>query len=284
MDAIGYLPTFLAVCDAGGFQRASEALHLSQPAVSYQMRTLEAALGVALFDRIGRGVALTEAGMRLREFARTSLHDFSQLRRALLEGVPIDRPLRIASVSVFGRYVLFPILSKDANVELRFPTQDEVLMQVAGGAVDVGFIYEPRVRSALTATGVWTEELVLVAPRTGPNAIRTMSFAKLIAMPFVTWDEYEYVFGRWFASAFDKQPGPLRSVAHFEELEEVLGWVAAGKGVSIAPRDCVQGAVAKHIAIRGARRRCTNEIHAVWRADRPRNEVADLVRRLRERR
>jgi DNA-binding transcriptional LysR family regulator len=280
MEALGYLPTFIAVCDAGGFVRASERLHLSQPAVSYQMRALEQQLGVRLFSRAGRGVVLTDAGAQLRELAKAALRDFHDLRQALLTGKAQPRVLRIASVSAFGRYVLFPVLErrwKDARIELRFPTQEEVLRQVEAGIADIGFVYEARVRSSLRIERAATEELVLVTPARGAHALQQLAFKTLVRTPFVTWDEYEYVFGRWFDAVFGNQPGELRSAAHFEEMEEVLAWVAGGNGVSIVPRDCIRGKV----NVLSGRRRCTNELFAVWRPDREREDVLALVNDLR---
>ena len=57
---------FLASARDGSFSAAAESLHLAQPSVSEQVRRLEAELGVALFQRVGRGLVLTEAGKTLR--------------------------------------------------------------------------------------------------------------------------------------------------------------------------------------------------------------------------
>jgi DNA-binding transcriptional LysR family regulator len=69
------LRLFLAVVDEGGFTRAAEAVHVSQPSVSQAMRELETELGTALFHRVGRGVTLTAAGEALVGPARQVLRD-----------------------------------------------------------------------------------------------------------------------------------------------------------------------------------------------------------------
>jgi DNA-binding transcriptional LysR family regulator len=68
-----HLRGFAAIADLGGFARAAPALHLSQPALSRQIHSLEAALGVQLFDRIGRGVRLTSEGEDLLRRSRRLL-------------------------------------------------------------------------------------------------------------------------------------------------------------------------------------------------------------------
>src|SRR5207253_11178517 len=64
------LRAFHAVASEGGFTRAAEALHRTQPAVSAQVKALESRYGVALFERLGRGVTITEFGQRLFEITR----------------------------------------------------------------------------------------------------------------------------------------------------------------------------------------------------------------------
>lgn len=269
--ATRYLSAFLAVCDEGGFRRAGEKLHLSQPAVSYQIRMLEAMLQVNVFERAGRGVILTEKGQLLREYCRRTFSDFAALRAQLHAG---DRELRgtlrIASVSAFGRYVLFPIVAEqfpDVRVDLRFPTQSEVVRLVSSGVCDLGFIYESKTSSALHADVAAREDLVLVAgvsfrlpPLTTPEAIA--------ALPFVTYEESEYVFGRWFEALFGRQPPSLTSVSHFEEIEEAVALVRRGRGVSILPDHSVRAAVdageLRIIRPRG-RPRCHNDIRSLVR-------------------
>src|SRR5215469_5595998 len=70
---LDHVEAFLAVARSGGFARGSAALHLSQPATSRRIQLLEAELGAPLFDRLGRGVTLTEAGRAFLPHAQAIL-------------------------------------------------------------------------------------------------------------------------------------------------------------------------------------------------------------------
>ncbi|HWV83145.1 MAG TPA: LysR family transcriptional regulator [Hyphomicrobiaceae bacterium] len=86
---LAQLRAFVAIADAGGVSRAAERLHLSQPALSRQLQTLEAALGIALFDRTERRLRLTPAGEDLLRRSRIVLDEAETLReraRALQAG------------------------------------------------------------------------------------------------------------------------------------------------------------------------------------------------------
>src|SRR3954467_12885619 len=77
------LAAFIEVADSRSFSRAGEKLHLSQPAISKRIAALEADLGKAVFDRVGRGISLTDAGRTLLPYARRTLQHIEDGRRAL---------------------------------------------------------------------------------------------------------------------------------------------------------------------------------------------------------
>ena len=79
------LEVFLAIARAGGYRRAAEALHTSLPALSQHIRELEGELGARLFDRLGRGIALTEAGHLLEERAQRVFATLADARQAVGE-------------------------------------------------------------------------------------------------------------------------------------------------------------------------------------------------------
>ncbi len=82
---IASLQAFIAVAEHQSFSRAAEHLYLTQPAVSKRIAQLEVDLGVALFDRIGRRISLTQAGQALLPRARRLLNDAREIRRTLAD-------------------------------------------------------------------------------------------------------------------------------------------------------------------------------------------------------
>ena len=82
MDILN-LQTFISVSEASSFSRASEQLFITQPAVSKRISALEQALGVRLFDRIGKKIQLTEAGETLLPSAKRILAELEESRRAI---------------------------------------------------------------------------------------------------------------------------------------------------------------------------------------------------------
>lgn len=269
-----YLQVFFAVCREGGFGRAAVALHRTQPAVSYQVRMLEQQLGAPLVERGVRPLLLTPAGRRLRDFCERFFSELGEVAAAIDAGAPArEDPLHLASVSGFGRYVLFPLLCEprfaQLRYSLRFPTAQDVLRGLEDGRYDLGVVYLPHVSSALRVEHLRDEELVLVAAPgfdASPAALRALP--TYAGLPFVTYDEHEYVFGKWFDAQFGRPPTSLRSACHFEELEEVLEMVALGRGLSVVPDHVARRAVVERrlCVLRPTARRATNTLYAAWRA------------------
>jgi len=271
--AVKYLGAFLAVAEEGGIGKASAVLHVTQPAVSYQIRMLEEELGARLFERVGRRLILTPEGALLRDFCRRFFAELAVVRDQLASGdARVAAPLRIASVSGFGRYVLFPLVcAVDAlRFELWYPRENDVLDMIESGRCDLGFVYEARISNLLEFSPVYEEEIVLVVPARDDRTEREWRTLETYeALPMVTYDEGSFVFGKWFDSQFGRQPRSLTSVSMFEELEEVVEMVARGRGCSILPADCAREAVARkrvRIVRPYAKKRCTNTIFAVRRS------------------
>lgn len=280
-----YLHAFRAICEGGSLRAAAQVMHRTEQAVSYQLRQLEARLGTTLFDRHGGRLTPNARGLQLLDFCRGMHRDWSRLRE-VLDAVPPDEPLRIAAVSGFGRYVLLPLFRDgplaDVPLRMHFPVVTEVVHSVATGAVDLGFVHCPQPQGQLTYEAVMREEIVAVAP---PGTTFAEP-AQLSEWPFVTYEESGYVMATWFAQLTGMATPPLRQAAHFEELEEVVAWVAAGRGLSIVPADCALPAAGRgEIALlRWPGRRCMNTIHALHDPTKTLPSSAQrLLRTLRER-
>src|SRR5689334_3520995 len=104
---INHLAIFHAVAEEGSVSRGASRLHISQPAVSKQLRGLERSLGVALFHRLSKGVQLTEAGALLAGYARNLFTLEREAENALAELRSLERGrLTIGASTTIGNYLL----------------------------------------------------------------------------------------------------------------------------------------------------------------------------------
>jgi DNA-binding transcriptional LysR family regulator len=232
---------FHAVAAAGGIAAASPRLGKSPPAIHHDLKRFEAEIGRPLFERAGRALRLTAAGQALFESVGRALDEVERTRWRLSQEDPALRPLRIATVSAFGRYRLAPglmrSLAADRPLELTFGAHEAVLAAVSGGAADLGVTYRPVTAAPVQSKPLAEEEIVLAIART---AVEPADLAAMAATTFATYDEYEFVFGHWFETVFGRQPDSLRRLDHAGEIEEAMESCAAGRGAIIAPLDLVK--------------------------------------------
>ncbi|WP_040718973.1 LysR family transcriptional regulator, partial [Nocardia veterana] len=123
----------LAVADHGNFTRAAESLHISQPTLSQQIKQLERHLGVALLDRSGRTVRLTDAGEAYAQHARLALRDLDAGERAIHDVQDLSRGhLRVAMTPTFTAYLIGPLIHRfraahpGITLTVRETTQDRI--------------------------------------------------------------------------------------------------------------------------------------------------------------
>jgi DNA-binding transcriptional LysR family regulator len=112
------IETFLCAAGNLNFSETAKQLHLSQPTVSHQIKTLEQELGTTLFERSSTGLRLTEAGQLLLPWARRLLQDTASLQAMMSSLQEVAGELRIACSTTAGKYVL-PQLA--ARFRMRYP-------------------------------------------------------------------------------------------------------------------------------------------------------------------
>lgn len=281
-----YLHTFRAVCEAGSLRAAASTLHRTEQAVSYQLRKLEEALGMPVFQRGNGRLTPNAAGERLLAFCREMGRDWEKLHEEIRTASPVA-PLRISAVSGFGRYQLLPLFRDGplANVpiRMRYPTAEDVVRHMESGVCDLGFAYRMDAHERLSHMPVSAEEIVLIASPSLAHALM-LDAPSLGAASYITYDESDYVFATWFTQVLGVNMTHLNAVAHFEELEEVLDWVTAGRGISIVPGACVTEHEARGevVAMRKPHTPCRNIIYAVQDPARHHAEIDQVLAVVRE--
>ncbi len=174
------LQAFLAVAESGSFSRAAEQLHLTQPAVSKRIAVLETQIDARLFDRIGRGISLTEAGRLLLPRARQILVMVDDSRRALgnLEG-SVAGSLTLATSHHIGLHRLPPLLKAytrthpEVRLDLHFLDSEEAYQGVLDGSLEIAVVtLAPHPDPQLEVVPVWVDRLDFVCASDHPLAVR----------------------------------------------------------------------------------------------------------------
>src|SRR3954466_9358287 len=169
---IRHLQLVSAVADLGSLTRAGDRLHLTQSALSHQLRDIESRLGAPLFLRIGKRLVLTLAGERLRASARDVL---AQLQRTEEEIRQMGREkagvLRLTTECYTCYHWLPPLLMRYRRafprVEVRIDveaTRRPIEMLLAG-KIDMAIVSSPITDRRLVSKKVFGDELVLIASR-----------------------------------------------------------------------------------------------------------------------
>jgi DNA-binding transcriptional LysR family regulator len=183
----------VAVAEAGSFTRAAERLHLSQPALTVQIRRLEEAVGARLFDRNSRNVALTPTGRELLPLLRKSLQDMENvLRDARAMGEGESGTIRIACLPTFASSVLPELIidmKRDvprAVFQVRDVVASTVNALVRNEDADIGLTGGEVLDPLLDVLHTGVDRLVVVCPREHALAgKRRIGLNDLAALPLV---------------------------------------------------------------------------------------------------
>lgn len=187
------IKALVTVAEVGSVTRASEILHLVQPAVSRQIRTLEQELGVALFERTRQGMRVTDSGALMVERARRALNELERARAELaptpgfVTGVATLGLLESATGLLAERLVT--TLARDhPGVDLRLMTAYSGYLQqwLDDGDLDLSLLYNltgapPFNTKPLVKEGLW----VAAPPSVGLRGDRPVSMAEVVAHPLV---------------------------------------------------------------------------------------------------
>lgn len=280
---------FIAVAEYLNFSKAAQQLHIAQPPLSRQIRQLEEALGVTLFTRNKRRVALTKAGQVFLDEARKLVlqagHAMEAARHAQKGESGIVR-IGIASglggvVSrvVFEHRKRLPAIDMECR-DVFSTLQNEALRK---GEIDIGFLRPPVDQADLDSELLFEEEFVAVLPRTHRLAKRRSLRLKEIA------DEPLIVFQRSFSSGlYDKILGlyskqgmtPHLTVTHVEPHEEAGAiMVASGKAVFIGAGAIVNRSVSglELVSIRLNEQDARIEVYMAWRKNEHSNAILSFL-------
>ena len=239
------LKVFEAVARHLSFSRAAEELHLTQPAVSTQVKKLEDHAGLALFEQFGKKIYLTPAGAELLEIGRGIIQQFESAESAMTQfkGVSGGK-LNVAVISAgdyFFPRLLVEFIGRHQGVVLNFTVHNRegLLAQMAANLTDLAIMVRPPVDADMVAEAFAPHPYVIVAPPThalvGDSAIRV---ERLLREPFIvrergsdTWNSMQEGFG----AHIDR----LNIAMQIKSTETIKQAVIAGMGLAFLSRHTI---------------------------------------------
>jgi DNA-binding transcriptional LysR family regulator len=286
-----HLEIFLEVARRLNFTRAAKALHIAQPAVSQAIARLEGDLGVPLFDRSGREVRLTEAGVRLVPHAERVLADVEGAKReiARLRGRALGR-ISVGVTPTVATHLLpralarYRIQQPEIEVILREGGTGALMTMIERGTVDLAIVVLPTDRPAIDAVPLFTEPLLLAVaadspvahlPRSAAGEVEPVPLCLAADEPFILYRASYHLRSATIAGCRAAGFEP-RVALEGGEMETVLRMVAAGLGVSLVPQLAFEGSP-RHgvVALPVSDPPLTRTLGVAHRHDRPLSPAAE---------
>ncbi|MBK8453466.1 MAG: LysR family transcriptional regulator [Thiofilum sp.] len=237
------LQVFHAVARLLSFTKAAEVLHMTQPAVTFQIRQLEDQFDTRLFDRTHNRVTLTEAGQIVFEYAERIFELYNEMENAIREMTDdISGSLTIGASTTISEYMLPALLgdfkskNSDVKLRLRVSNTEGIVSMVENNVIDLGVVEGPVSNKNLLVEVCRHDELVLIVPPHHELAGKSSVSAKdILKHPFICREEgsgtREVTLDYMSAQGIDKHS--LSSCLELGSPEAVKGAVEAGMGVSI---------------------------------------------------
>jgi DNA-binding transcriptional LysR family regulator len=249
------LQVFFTVARLLSFTRAAEVLHMTQPAVTFQVRQLEEQFDTRLFDRTHNRVALTDAGRLVYRYAERILETYGEMEAALreLKGA-VGGALVLGASTTVAEYLLPTLLGTflrshpDVGISLRVGNTEAVVAMVEESEIDLGVVEAPVTNRNLIVQACLVDQLRLIVPPDHALAGRgRVTLDDFLDEPFVCREEgsgtreviMEYIARQGYSR------NHLNLCMELGSPEAIKGAVAAGLGVSILS----ESVIAKEVAL-----------------------------------
>jgi DNA-binding transcriptional LysR family regulator len=244
------LQVFHTVARLLSFTKAAESLHMTQPAVTFQVRQLEEYFNTRLFDRTHNRISLTEAGQRVYEYADRIFALYAEMENSVrdLTG-EVSGVLLIGASTTIAEYMLPALLGDfkakypEVSIRLQVANTDGIVSMVENNVIDLGVVEAPVNNKNLVVENCRMDQMVLIVPH-------GHELAKKKAVPISELTKYPYICREEGSgtrevmleavNAAGANPQDLNIVMELGSPEAVKGAVEAGMGISILSRATIE--------------------------------------------
>ncbi len=245
------LKAFIAVAKLNSFTEAANQLHLTQPAISKRIASLEQQLDCKLFDRVARDISLTQAGVELLPRAQQILQSVTDTEKAIsnLSG-KIAGTLRLATSHHIGLHHLPQILKRftqrypGVHLELDFIDSEKATDKILHGQLELAVVtLAPQKHEKMIAKHIWHDPLICVVAKEHPlNNGTPVERKTLSGCPAILPDLSTFT-GQILKRQFDQFHLPLDVSMATNYLETIKMMVSIGLGWSVLPESLIDGAL-----------------------------------------
>ena len=244
------LKVFHAVARLLSFTKAAEELHMTQPAVTFQVRQLEEYFNTRLFDRTHNKVSLTLAGERVSEFAERIFDLYSEMENTVrdLTG-EISGALTVGASTTIAEYMLPALLGEfknrypDINLRLKVSNSEGIVSMVEHNVIDLGVVESPVSNKNLIVEVCHEDQLVVIAAPDHELVKRggNVRASDILRYPFVSREEGSGTRDVITQYLLDEKvnPGDLNLSLELGSPEAIKGAVEAGMGITIISRSII---------------------------------------------
>jgi len=250
---ISHMRTLVTVVEQGSFSAAAKVMGVSQPAVTMQVQTLEADLGVTLFDRKYRKLELTEAGEALLPFARSVLAEVDNARSEIERlSKTVTGRLIVAASTAPGQYMLPKILGgflreyPQVGVVIQIADTTQVVEAVASGQAHLGITGAKVAGTKVVYERMGSDDLIVICPKDDALATGPVELSALAEAPFIMRES-----GSGTRLATEKilreasiDTAELHVVTELGTSEAIVSAVEGGLGVAVVSRLVAEKALA----------------------------------------
>jgi DNA-binding transcriptional LysR family regulator len=232
------------------FNKAAETLHMTQPAVTFQVRQLEEYFNTRLFDRTHNRISLTEAGARVYQYSDKIFELYGEMENAVREMTgEISGSLTIGASTTIAEYMLPALLGDfrakypDVSIHLKVSNTDGIVSMVENNTIDLGVVEAPVSNKNLVVDECRRDHLVAIMPPGHPKAqLEKVTLDELLQYPFICREEgsgTREVIAEHLAK-WSKCDTCMDVGMELGSPEAVKGAVEAGMGISVVSNATIQ--------------------------------------------
>jgi DNA-binding transcriptional LysR family regulator len=250
------LKMFCDVVETGSFSRAAQLNHVTQSAVSQQIRALETRYEQKLLSRSARQVTPTPAGERLFRGCKEILARFGEVEQEIREqSAEVQGSTSISTIYSVGLHELQSIQKMlfkthpKVNVRLNYRRSDQVYDDVILGAAEIGIVAYPQPRAGVDVLPFRDDKLAVVCAPTHPLAGKAkISLSALAGVPFIAFDR-EAPTRKAIDKLFRERNLELTPTMEMDNVETIKRAVEMGLGVTVLPHATVEHEVARGLLV-----------------------------------